>query len=150
MDERFASLPGSAKVVRFVKPGGGHLPKGRVLPLPEWLAPNQRDKAEAERRRRRAGLSVWDHDRATVHEARTLAEMAGALAFAVTTQACRDAGNAQSLPVDVVRDPLDGDRPKPGWDAHALIEGLSAPKGVDGAPYKRLRSALVDQFVPAD
>ena len=148
MPRRFAPLPDDARVVRFVKPGGGHLPKGCVLPLPGWLAPNQNDKYEAGQRGRPAGLSVWDLGRATVPEARALAKMHGALAFAATAQACRDTGRTLSLVVDVVRDPLDVEKPKPAWDAHSLIEGLSAPKNAAGEPYKRLRSVLVDQFEP--
>jgi len=150
MPEHFAPISNEARVVRFVKPGGGHLPKGRLLPLPEWLAPTKTDKEESAKRGRPAGLSVWDWDRATVPDARALAKMDGSLAFATAARACRDAGVAHSLPVDVVRDPLDDEHPKPGWNAHSLIEGLSAPRNVDGTPYKRLRSVLVDEFVPAD
>jgi hypothetical protein len=150
MDEAFPAVPDGSRIVRFGRPLGAFLPRGRVLPLPGWLAPNQKDKEDGAARGRPAGLSVWDVERTTVADARALANMQGALAFATTAGACRAAGQERGLAVDVVRDPLVELSPRPAWDAHALVEGLSAPKGEDGRPYDSLRVALVEEFEPAD
>ena len=43
----------------------------------------------------------------------------------------------------VVHDPAAQYRPQPGWDGHALIEGLARSAGEPKAKYRALRQRLV-------
>lgn len=147
MPERWSSLGDEAQVFRLAEPGGGHLPPGRVLPLPEWLAPNSADIAETAPGRV-AGVSAWDSARTTTGQARAMTTRPDALAFGAVVGALRGAGAALGVAIDVVADPAEQFAPQPGWDGHALIEGLQRPVGASRQTFTALRQALVGSFVP--
>lgn len=152
MVEPFSPLPESATIFRLAEPGTAFLPEGRVLPLPDWLRPTKADEEEGARRGRLPGLSVWDHALSTTAQGRRLSGRgASALAFSAAVadlveRAHTFAGGA--VPLDLVRDPLLDHRPEPGWEGHALVEGLARLPGQPKSRYKELRSAMVDAFYP--
>ncbi len=148
MASGFARVPDEEWVYRLADPGGAFLPEGVVLPLPAWLRPTRADVQEAEARGRRPGLSVWRRDYTKVVEARKLANKPRGLAFTVQAGGCRRVGSRAGIDVDVVADPLHAARPAPGWDGHALVEGLARPPGAARSTYRNLRAALAERFRP--
>lgn len=48
----------------------------------------------------------------------------------------------------VVHDPDTASAPKPGWEGHCLIEGLSKPDGAPKSAFQQLRATLVASFEP--
>ena len=148
MCDRFSQLRPEARVFRLADPGGCFLPAGSVLPLPEWFRPTSADEAEGGKRGRPAGVSVWDDSLTTVDDAKQLADKPGALAFRIGVGRCVAIGRGCERELAVVRDPLDEERPAPGWDGHSLIEGLQRPSGCPKKKQKALLSRLVEACEP--
>ena len=152
MTEPFSPVPDDHDVLRFVVQGGRFFPPGHTHPDPDWLIPTSKDKEEAARRGRVPGLSVWDTHRCRLSQARKLAERPHDHAYVAHVAALR--GVAASLlppshPLDVVTDPLTARRGEPGWDGHALIEGLARPAGAPKQVWTELRERLTAHFRPA-
>jgi hypothetical protein len=149
MAELFAPLLDDQEIFRLAEPDGTFLPKGTVLPLPDWLIPTSADKEEATQRGRIPGLSVWDRKGCAVKDARALSNRSNNRPFFARVGDLRAVGT-QVLPapynVDVVTDPLLDHKPKPGWDAHALIEGLARPDGESRQTWRKLRERAVGCF----
>lgn len=134
-------------VFRLAEAGGGHLPKGRVLPVPAWLAPNAADVDETAEGRV-PGVSAWDRELTTPDHARSMTKRPDALAYQARVGDLRTTGSTHGVAVDVVSDPADRFKPQSGWDGHALIEGLKRPSDEQKAKYAELRTELVEHFTP--
>lgn len=150
MTDRFTPLAPERSVFRLAVPESGFLPKGRAIPLPDWLAPTKQDKAEAAGRGRRPGLSVWDSERTTLAQARNFTSKPDGLAFVASVAMCVSIGAERSLEIAVVTDPRDDLAPAPGHEGHSLIEGLAKPHGAAKLVYDDLRRAMVEAFRPVD
>jgi len=128
MRERFSQLPESACVFRIAK-SPTFLPKGHLLPLPNWLEPTSKDIEEAEKRGRDVGLSVWDTELTSVAQAHVfIAVVEKQPAFCFGVGAFKRTGKEFERGVDVVADQLNDDQ-RPGWEGHSLVEGLKRPGG---------------------
>lgn len=141
---RFAPINEATDVIRLVNPNGNFFPPGSVFPLPEWLNPTRADEAEGMARQRVAGLSVWDHSRTTVAQAKAFLNRPDDIAFSIAVTAIRQAGNDNDVDLAVVADPRDDLAPQQGWDGHALIEGLKRPPGQPKARYKTLWAVICE------
>ena len=143
MLERFAPLPGDSVVFRFVDKNSYFLPADAEQPLPGWFEPSKGDVEEGQRRGRPPGLSVWDRQRARVEEVRNLVNRPQSLAFGLKVEECVAIGQRHGRQLAVVADSLDERNPAPGWDAHALIEGLKRPPGTGKREHQEMLSDLV-------
>ncbi len=150
MDEPFAPLPAAALFYRLAERGTTFLPKGAVLPDPLWFRPTSEDVEEAAERGRVPGLSVWDRALTEVAEARVLARKPRGSGFGMTVARAKALGAEAEMSLGVVRDALYQESPKPGWDGHALLEGLHRPAGAPKQRYRDLRASLAEVCVPVE
>jgi len=158
MRNRFDVLANEADVFRFATQGGHFLPPGRRKPDSEWLRPTSDDKEEAKERGRVPGLSCWQSDGTGPATARALVgRSVEDVAFEANVGAIRrvaalvaSAQNEPAIQVEVLHDPAERYRPEPGWEQHAVIEGLDRPPMAKKSAYTTLRSALVGCFEPLD
>ena len=167
MRRRYSPLPDECSVFRTVRRGGGFLPPGQDLPIPEWLEPTAEDAKEAAVSERAPGLSVWDATLTTFALAcvwRGVAE-SDELGFSAVVRDIRRVGDVHGRAIDVVADPLDVDSPE--WAAavervaedrqesqrrsaegHSLIEGIKRPGGLPKKAHRDFRDELACLFSP--
>jgi hypothetical protein len=142
----FMPLPAAAFVFRLAEIGKRFLPEDAVLPLSDFFIPSSEDRRQAGDRGRSAGVSVWDLALTTVVQAESIRfnpdTPSGAVrAFGLHVGTARDIGRACGKEIDVVADPLPGER-GPGAEGHSLIEGLER-KGGPRPEYRRMLDRLV-------
>lgn len=151
MNDRFKPLGDTATWFRLAEQGSVHLPKDAVQPRAEWLRPTDADVQEGQRRGRSPGVSVWDRGLTTVSQACLLAAKSGGLAFGMTVARCLAIGREQQPErrLDIVSDPLDEQKSTPGWEGHALLEGLHWEGESKRAKRDRkaLREAIIAELV---
>jgi hypothetical protein len=141
------------------------MPPGHQLPLPEWLEPTKEDVADAERTGRNPGLSVWDAELTSFHQACTWRGVNAAeeLAFKAVVSNLRSVAASFQRDLDVVADPLDvelseylevvlrvatSDRDALVASAkgHSLLEGVRRPSGLAKSEHRSFRDALAQAF----
>lgn len=154
---RYSSVDPASNVFRLVRAGGGHLPIGEPQPKPDWLTPDDRDKDEARKTGRRAGVSFWVRPLASPPQVRAIRglppEPDAQPAYEAVVQTLVEVAAAMSteavpFALEVVHDPDEVSTGTPGWQGHCLIEGLAAPT-TDKAQrraYDGLRQALIPHF----
>lgn len=120
-----------------------------VRPCHTWLRPSSNDVREGKARGRAPGVSVWDRGLADVAEACALSSKTTGEAFGMTVDRCVELGRSQACVLAIVHDPLDDRQPEPGWDGHALLEGMDWP-GSTKRSRRALREALVAEVVPIE
>lgn len=106
-----------------------------------------RDRLHAERTAHPPLLSVFDVERCTVGQARTIhGGDTESLAFGFEVVAVRKVRIEEGvLTLRVLRDPLEPpDSDLPGAEGHCGIEGLERPLGVPKMLYRELRTRLAD------
>lgn len=154
---RYSTVTPATRIFRLATAGGGYLPAGFTLPDPGWLAPTQEDKSAAAESGRRPGLSGWAQPLTLPAEARAIRGCAPSPdafpAFEASAESiCAKAQtvgerHAHDFDLEIVHDPDPVHQPKPGWEGHSLVEGLSRPGGKSQKPsYQALRTALVSVF----
>ncbi len=165
MRERYSPLPGEANVFRMARLGGGHLPHGHTLPLPEWLEPNKEDATAAQRSGRVPGISVWDCAVARPDDARWFrcrpAEESWQC-FAISVERAKDIGRACGRAVELVADPVtlpqadvrlaalgaaERERLASAGEGHSLMEGLKRTAGTKVA-HRSFLDELCGAFGP--
>ncbi len=162
MADRFDPLADDATCMRVATTGSRFLPKGHLLPDPEWLRPTSADQREAAERGRIPGLSGWELGLTTPAQAADLSGQPGGRVFGAKAGALRRIALEKDIPIDVLHDPADVLAPRPGWEGHATLEGLARPERAAERPpalaeltkrqvkgrYLALRQALVGEFEP--
>ena len=146
--KQFERLPDAAFVFRLAETGKSYLPPGVRLPNAELFEPSTEDKREGERRRRPAGVSVWDQALATVDQATAIRfapadPPEGVRAFGLEVREVLTIGSIHNRQLEIVADP----RPEedgPGAEGHSLIEGLERPRGLPRPHHKNLLTDLID------
>ena len=126
------------------------LPQDAVRPSADWLRPTSADVREGKERGRTPGVSLWDRELASVEQACNLSGKRGGEAFGMTVARSIEIGRQHDRELAVVYDPLDEHEPTPGWQGHALLEGLHWPGKAQKRARKALREALVAEVVPVD
>ena len=94
--------------------------------------------------------SVWDTELTSVAQAHVFmafTEKQPAFCFGVAS--FKGVGKAFERPVDIVADPLTGDR-RPGREGHSLVEGLKRPGGCPKKRHKDFLLNLVNLCSPHD
>jgi len=107
---------------------------------------SSRDRLHAERTGRSALLSVFDVERCTVAQARTIwGGDAESSAFGFEVKEIRILRVEGLPPLRVLRDPLDPPESElPGAVGHCGIAGLERPAGAPKMLYRELRTRLAD------
>lgn len=107
---------------------------------------SSRDRLHAERTGRPALISVFDVERCTVAQARTIWSVdVESSAFGFEVERIRKLPVEGVPPLKVVRDPLDPPESQlPGAEGHCGIEGLEWPAGAPKMLYRELRTRLAD------
>lgn len=144
----FEPLADEALVFRLAETGKCFLPKGARFPNADIFQPTSADKAEAERRGREPGVSVWDREYSSLEQSTRLwfhpeQPPPGVRGFGALVAAFKETARARDRSLSVVADP----RPKehgPGAEGHSLIEGLKRPGGTPRPAHKMLLSKLVE------
>jgi hypothetical protein len=134
MADRFEPLDDDATYMRVATTGSRFLPQGHVLPDPQWLRPTSADEREAAERGRVPGLSGWELGLTTPEQAAELSDQPGGRVFGVKAGALRRTALEKDIPIDVLHDPADVLAPRPGWDGHAIMEGLARPERAEDRP----------------
>lgn len=71
-------------------------------------------------------------------------------AFGMRVDQTLEIGRRHGHPLALVYDPLDEHEPKPGWQGHALLEGLHWPGKAHKQARRALREALVAEVIPVE
>jgi hypothetical protein len=145
MPERYWPLADEAVVVRLANAQSSFLPATAVLPLPQWLEPTHQDIEEAQKSGRPPGITVWDASLTNVEQARLLSGKPEGRAFAAQVTSCKKVAADHARQIAIVADPVDEKKPSPGWEGHALIEGLRRPAGLNNG--KKLQQDFLTDLI---
>jgi len=134
-------LSPSCDVVRLVSNIQSHFPPGMKKPLPAAFDLSGENKADAKTRKRQPLLSVWNLDLIPLDRARSKRSQ-DTTAFRLNVgQVCNVRVPEDVLSLIVRHDLLEHD---PDGDAHAGIQGLHRPRGIQKIAYKAMKSELAD------
>jgi hypothetical protein len=89
---------------------------------------------------------VFDVTRASVGEVRALLSRPDDVAFGCSVAEIKAIGAKWARVLEVVYQPLEARAPTPGWDAHALIEGLRRVPPVEKKNQRQLLTELSSSF----
>lgn len=134
------ALSVKARVLRLPKPPPDFTPDNW---RPSWqvLDPSTTDKEHAIAHGKPVRVSVWDHGRTTVEQARAFRN-GPAIVLGLQVQDVIDVAESTNRPMRVVYDPLDPPASTlPGANGHAGIEGLER---ADGEPKNDRRARLAE------
>lgn len=99
-------------------------------------------------------MSVWERGLTRPTQAGVLAGKPSGMAFGMTVERCLAIGLEQrpERRLAIVSDPLDAHAPQPGWDGHALLEGLhwDGENKQAKRARKELREAIIAELVPIE
>lgn len=91
---------------------------------------------------------MWNQSIASVEQVKELVGRPISFAFGLKAGAIREVAKKHQRALEVVADPAEGFKPKPGWDAHCVLEGLVRPNGLPKTRQKDLQSDLAANCTP--